>query len=300
MATEPTIQCTDLVKRYGAVTAVDHVDLAVEPGEVFGFLGPNGSGKTTTLRVLAGLVTATSGDARVLGRAVPDPRLGPRVGCMIEEPAFYPWLTGRANLDILVHTGPPITASHPVDAVLDRVGLTEVADRKVKGYSQGMRQRLGLAAALIRDPEVLLLDEPTNGLDPAGIREFRALYRDLAAEGRTVFLSSHLLSEVERVCDRVAVVHRGRIAEQGRITDLVSTRSQVRVEVPDADRGRARELLGAWPVSVDGITRTLFVDAQDPAEVNKALAAGGVWATFLGLERPDLEAAYLNLTEEIA
>jgi ABC-2 type transport system ATP-binding protein len=153
---------------------------------------------------------------------VPDPGLGRRVGSMIEEPAFYPWLSGRANLAVLALTGPPLSAGDGIESVLERVGLTEAADRKVKGYSQGMRQRLGLAAALLRDPRVLLLDEPTNGLDPAGIRDFRALFRALADEGRTVFLSSHLLSEVERVCDRVAVVHRGRVVEQGRITDFVT------------------------------------------------------------------------------
>ena len=223
MSGEVTIECRALVKRYGPVTAVDGVDLSVDAGEVFGFLGPNGSGKTTTLRILAGLVSATAGRARILGRELPDPGLGARVGSMIEEPAFYPWLSGRGNLEVLALTGPRLARPDAIEAVLDRVGLTEAAGRKTKGYSQGMRQRLGLAAALLRDPLVLLVDEPTNGLDPAGIRDFRALFRALAEEGRTVFLSSHLLSEVERVCDRVAVVHRGRIVDQGRVADFVGT-----------------------------------------------------------------------------
>jgi len=221
MGGETRIECRGLVKRYGTVTAVDGIDLAVRAGEVFGFLGPNGSGKTSTLRILAGLASATAGRARILDVALPDAAVGARIGSMIEEPAFYPWLTGRANLEVLALTGPALPRADAIDEVLDRVGLTEAADRKTKGYSQGMRQRLGLAAALMRDPEVLLLDEPTNGLDPAGIRDFRALFRALAEEGRTVFLSSHLLSEVERVCDRVAVVHRGRVVEQGRVADFV-------------------------------------------------------------------------------
>lgn len=223
MGGETTMECRALVKRYGPVTAVDGVDLAVCSGEVFGFLGPNGSGKTTTLRMLAGLVPPTSGRAWMLKRELPDPGLSARIGSMIEEPAFYPWLSGRGNLEVLALTGPPLPRPDAIEAVLDRVGLTEVAGRKAKGYSQGMRQRLGLAAALLRDPEVLLLDEPTNGLDPAGIRDFRALFRALAEEGRTVFLSSHLLSEVERVCDRVAIVHRGKVVEQGRVADFVNT-----------------------------------------------------------------------------
>jgi ABC-2 type transport system ATP-binding protein len=217
------IRCRGLGKRYGATAAVDGLDLAVEAGQVFGFLGRNGAGKTTTMRMLLGLIRPTAGQAWLNGRQVPDPGGLADVGAMIEEPAFYPWLTGRRNLAVLALCGPPLrTGKDQVTAVLGRVGLAGVADHKVKTYSQGMRQRLGLAAALLRDPAVLLLDEPSNGMDPAGIREFRTLLRSLADQGRTVFLSSHLLAEVAQVCDQVAVLADGRLVNQGRVEDLAA------------------------------------------------------------------------------
>ena len=236
------IECRELTKRYRGTTALAGLDLTVEAGQVFGFLGPNGAGKTTTLRILLGLVSATSGQAWLNGKRIPDPDGLADIGAMIEEPAFYPWLTGRRNLDLLALSGaqPPARA---IPAVLDRVGLTGVADRKVKGYSQGMRQRLGLAAALLRRPALLLLDEPANGLDPAGIKEFRTLLRSLADDGTTVFLSSHLLAEVEQVCDQVAVIHAGRLVDQGPAAALATTRTQLRVEVDPAERDTALALL---------------------------------------------------------
>ena len=216
------IRCQGLTKRYGSTVAVEGLDLAVETGQVFGFLGPNGSGKTTTMRMLLGLVRPTSGRAWLNGAPLPDPDGLFRVGAMIEEPAFYPWLSGRANLEVLALCGPPLPRPDALDRALDRVALAPVAGRKLKAYSQGMRQRLGLAVALLRDPTLLLLDEPTNGMDPAGIREFRSLLRSLADDGTTVFLSSHLLGEVEQVCDRVAVLHAGRLAKQGPVAELTS------------------------------------------------------------------------------
>jgi ABC-2 type transport system ATP-binding protein len=292
------IRCAGLTKRYGRDThAIRDLDLSVEPGQVYGFLGPNGSGKTTTMRILVGLIRPTSGEAWVSGRRVTDPDGLPGIGTMIEEPAFHPWMTGRENLKVLALCGPRITASHAVDTAIERVGLTDVADRRTKGYSQGMRQRLGLAVALLRDPDVLLLDEPTNGLDPAGIREFRGLFRALADQGKTVFLSSHLLVEVERICDRVAVIHEGRVVEEGSVGRLLTAKARVRVVVPTADQGRARELLGRWPVRVDGLG-AMSVGASDAGEVNRVLAAGGVWAEELAVDRPDLEQAYMNLTEK--
>ena len=200
---------------------MNQLDLTVQAGQVFGFLGPNGAGKTTTLRMLLGLVRPTAGGAWLNGQPAGSPASLAGVGAMIEEPAFHPWLTGRRNLDVIASSGPRTAGrADAIADVLSQAGLAGVAGHKVKTYSQGMRQRLGLAAALLRRPALLLLDEPSNGLDPAGIREFRTLMRALAGEGTTVFLSSHLLSEVEQVCDQVAVLSDGRVISQGPVTEL--------------------------------------------------------------------------------
>ncbi|MCO5970931.1 ABC transporter ATP-binding protein [Actinoallomurus soli] len=289
------IRCEGLTKRYGDTVAVDRLDLTIGGGQVFGFLGPNGSGKTTTMRMLLGLITPTAGRAWVNDRPLPDPDGLARIGAMIEEPAFHPWLTGRRALDVLALHGPPPRRRDAVAAALDRVGLSSVADRKVKGYSQGMRQRLGLAAALLRDPALLVLDEPTNGMDPAGIREFRALLRALADDGTTVFLSSHLLAEVEQVCDRVAVMNRGRLVEEGPVAELATVRRRVRVVLDEGDRDRAREVLAGRRARVDG-PGTLLVEEADGREVNEALGRAGVWAREILVERPGLEEAFLTLT----
>jgi ABC-2 type transport system ATP-binding protein len=279
------------------MVAVDGVDLDVEEGQVFGFLGPNGAGKTTTMRMLLGLIRPTSGRAWVNGRPLPDPDGLARVGAMIEEPAFYPWMSGRRNLEVLALCGPRLPHPHGIDAALERVSLAAVAHRKVKTYSQGMRQRLGVAAALLRAPALLLLDEPTNGMDPAGIREFRTLLRSLADAGITVFLSSHLLAEVEQVCDEVAVLHAGRLVEQGRVAELTAARARVRVVLDEADQPAARRLLAAagWPLRTDG-PDALLVDAAQGREVNQALGRGGVRTQQLRVEHADLEEAFLHLT----
>ena len=293
------IECQGLTKRYRGATALAGLDLTVEAGQVFGFLGPNGAGKTTTLRILLGLVAATSGRAWLNGRRVPDPTGLARVGAMIEEPAFYPWLTGRRNLDLLAVSGARLQArGEEVAATLDRVGLTGVADRKVKGYSQGMRQRLGLAAALLRRPTLLLLDEPANGMDPAGIREFRTLLRTLAGDGTTVFLSSHLLAEVEQVCDQVAVLQAGRLVDQGPAAALATARTQVRVEVDPADQGTALALLAPWAARPDG-PGGVMVEAADGRRVNEVLGQEGIWAQQIVLKRPGLEETFLELTEPV-
>ncbi|MEV5754202.1 ABC transporter ATP-binding protein [Actinoallomurus sp. NPDC052308] len=289
------IRCEGLTKRYGDTVAVDRLDLAVGGGQVFGFLGPNGSGKTTTMRMLLGLITPTAGRAWVNERPLPDPDGLARIGAMIEEPAFYPWLTGRRALEVLALHGPPPRRRDAVAAALDRVGLSTVADRKVKAYSQGMRQRLGLAAALLRDPALLVLDEPTNGMDPAGILEFRALLRALADDGMTVFLSSHLLAEVEQVCDRVAVMNRGRLVEQGPVAGLSTVRRRARVVLDEADRDRAREALAGRRFRTDA-PGTLLVEEADGREVNEVLGRAGVWAREILVERPGLEEAFLTLT----
>jgi ABC-2 type transport system ATP-binding protein len=293
------IECRELTKRYRGTTALAGLDLTVEAGQVFGFLGPNGAGKTTTLRILLGLVTATSGQAWLNGERVPDPAGLAQVGAMIEEPAFYPWLTGRRNLDLLALSGARLPArGEAVAAALDRAGLTGVADRKVKGYSQGMRQRLGLAAALLRRPALLLLDEPANGMDPAGIREFRTLLRSLADDGTTVFLSSHLLAEVEQVCDQVAVLQAGRLVDQGPTAALATARTQVRVEVDPADRDTALALLTRWAARPDG-PGGVMVEAADGRTVNEVLGQAGIWAQQIVLKRPGLEETFLELTEPV-
>jgi ABC-2 type transport system ATP-binding protein len=287
------IECRGLTKRYRGTTALAGLDLTVEAGQVFGFLGPNGAGKTTTLRILLGLVTATSGQAWLNGRKVPDPGGLAQVGAMIEEPAFYPWLSGRRNLDLLGLSGarPPAGG---VTAALDRAGLAGVAHRKVSGYSQGMRQRLGLAGALLRRPALLLLDEPANGMDPAGIKEFRTLLRSLADGGTTVFLSSHLLAEVEQVCDQVAVIRAGRLIEQGPTSQLLTAR--LRVVIDPRDQPSALALLGRWPTRACGPDAVL-VEAADGREVNEVLGRGGIWASQILPERAGLEEAYLHLTQ---
>jgi ABC-2 type transport system ATP-binding protein len=293
------IRCQGLTKRYRRVTALDGLDLTVAAGQVFGFLGPNGAGKTTTLRILLGLVQPTSGQAWLNGRRVPDPGGLAEVGAMIEEPAFYPWLTGRRNLEILALCGPPLaSARDEISAALDRASLTGVADRKVKGYSQGMRQRLGLAAALLRRPALLLLDEPANGLDPAGIAEFRTLLRSLTNDGVTVFLSSHLLAEVEQVCDEVAVLRAGRLLEQAPVASLATARPRLRVVVDPGDQPAALALLARWQRQPDGLN-AVNVDTGDGRAVNQALGNGGVWAHQIVLSRAGLEETFLNLTETI-
>ncbi|OMH31570.1 ABC transporter ATP-binding protein [Tersicoccus sp. Bi-70] len=230
-----------LTKTFGRHTAVDSLDLIVPRASVFGFLGPNGSGKTTTIRMLLGLVAPTSGRAEILGESVPDrlARVLPHVGALVEGPAFYPFLHGEANLRRLDTADPlasPRTRTARIGTALERVGLTHAARKKVHAYSLGMKQRLGLAAALLAPRELLVLDEPTNGLDPQGTREVRALIRSLADDGTTVFVSTHLLAEVEQVCTHAAVLRAGRLVAQGTLEDLRGeSRSRVEVHTPDTD-----------------------------------------------------------------
>src|SRR6266542_5389993 len=222
MSSEPVVETAGLSKRFGERVAVENVDLRVPRGSAFGYLGPNGAGKTTLIRMLLGLTRATAGTMRLLGSPVPDERASAlaRVGAIVEEPRFHRHLTGRENLTVIAAAREP-EAHDRIDGALTRAGLSQRADERVKRYSLGMRQRLGVARSLLADPELLILDEPTNGLDPAGMHEFRDMIRGFVAEGRTVLLSSHLLDEVEKICDEVAIVDRGRVVA-GSIADLAA------------------------------------------------------------------------------
>ena len=243
-----------LTKRYGAALAVDALDLTVEEGTLFGFLGPNGAGKTTTIRMMLGLVFPTGGQVDVLGQRMFESeattaRALRGVGAMIEEPAAWRWLSGRRNLEYMARAAGPAADREArlgrVDEVLRLVGLEDAGSKKVKAYSQGMRQRLGIAMAMLGAPRVLVLDEPTNGLDPSGMREIRILLRRLADEGTTVFVSSHLLWEVEAMCDRVGVLTRGRLVAEGPPSSLRAPADRLRIEVDDDER--ARRVLATWP-----------------------------------------------------
>ncbi|WP_104524200.1 ABC transporter ATP-binding protein [Blastococcus atacamensis] len=286
-----------LVKRYGRLRAVDGIDLDVRAGDVYGFLGANGSGKTTTVRMLLGLVLATSGDIELLGArtARARQRVLPRVGALIEGPASYGHLSGRENLALLDASGPGgswRTRTRRIAAVLEQVGLGGVGRRPVKAYSLGMRQRLGLAGALLRRPDLLVLDEPTNGLDPQGISEIRALLIDLHRGGTTIFLSSHLLAEVEQLCSRVGVLDRGRLVLQDELATLTAPTGATVVVTPAPEQARA--LLDGRLTSVTG--DRLVVRGSDPAEVNALLVRGGVPVTGLAIERPTLEEVVLART----
>jgi ABC-2 type transport system ATP-binding protein len=249
-AAELSIETAGLSKRFGHQLAVDGVDLAVPKGSVFGFLGPNGSGKTTTIRLLLGLAAATGGSMRVLGEEMPR-RLHevlPRVGALVEGPAFYPFLSGAANLHRFDAADPYVSAATRrarVQSALRRVGLTHAADKKVRAYSLGMKQRLGIANALLAPRELLVLDEPTNGLDPQGTREVRSLVRSLAADGATVFVSSHLLAEVEQICTHAAIMSAGKLVAQGTLTELRQS-GQARIRVLTPDPGAAAQVLAGF------------------------------------------------------
>ncbi|HEV7211182.1 MAG TPA: ABC transporter ATP-binding protein [Blastococcus sp.] len=286
-----------LVKQFGRLRAVDGIDLDVQPGDVYGFLGANGSGKTTTVRMLLGLVLPTRGEVELLGGRMPRAgrRVLPRIGALIEGPAHYGHLSGRENLALLDASGPGgpwRTRRRRIAEVLDQVGLAGVGRKPVKAYSLGMRQRLGLAGALLRRPELLVLDEPTNGLDPQGITEVRELLLDLHRTGTTIFLSSHLLAEVEQLCSRVGVLDRGRLVLQDEVATLTAPTGATVVETPSPERVRAT--LDGRVTSIDG--NRVVVRGDDPAEINALLVGAGVRVTGLALERPSLEQVVLAAT----
>jgi ABC-type multidrug transport system ATPase subunit len=290
------IETRALTKRYGdSILAVDDLDLGVRRGEVYGFLGPNGAGKTTTLRMLLGLVRPTSGRVAVLGAPPGAPQGLARIGAMVEAPAFYPYLSGRDNLLVLArHSG---VEEHRVEAVLDEVRLLDRARDRSATYSQGMKQRLGVAAALLKDPELLILDEPTNGLDPAGMAEMRDFIRALGEGGRTVMLSSHLMGEVEQVTDRVGVIRDGSLVAEGTVEEL---RGRAGLRVRAEPQAEAARLIRALPdvdevTSVDGLLDVTVDTSQAPA-INRLLVEAGIAVSELYAQQDSLEHVFLELT----
>jgi ABC-type multidrug transport system ATPase subunit len=290
------IETRALTKRYGdAIVAVDDLALRVRRGEVYGFLGPNGAGKTTTLRMLLGLVRPTSGEVAVLGAAPGSPEGLARIGALVEAPAFYPYLSGRDNLRVLAgHAG---VSEDRVEALLAEVRLSDRADDRSATYSLGMKQRLGVAAALLKDPELLILDEPTNGLDPAGMAEMREFMRSLGEGGRTLVLSSHLMGEIEQVCDRVGVIRDGSLVAEGTVEQL---RGRAGLRVRAEPLSEAARVVGAIPAvdevtSVDGVLDVAVDTAQAPA-INRALVEAGIAVSALYPQKASLEDVFLELT----
>lgn len=312
------IETHGLVKRFGHRPAVDGIDLAVPRGSVFGFLGPNGSGKTTTIRLLLGLATANSGDISVLGKEMPRSLASvlPDVGALVEGPGFYPFLTGAGNLmrlDSADRHAPSSTRRQRVHDALERVGLGHASGKKVRAYSLGMKQRLGLANAMLRPRELLVLDEPTNGLDPQGTREVRALVRSLAAGGTTVFVSSHLLAEVEQMCTHAGIMSAGRLVAQGPLDELRSSgESHVLIHTPDVGKAAGvLSRLGLVPGDAtgtgipgneasgrDGTLTGTGLNGMAPEAIVAALVTGGVRVRGFTVENASLEERFVSLTGE--
>ena len=303
-AAELALASSGLSKRFrGGQLAVDGIDLVVPAGSVYGFLGPNGSGKTTTIRMLLGLIRPTAGSHEVLGRPMPDGQAEalPLVGSLVEGPAFYPHLSGRANLarlDAADRTASRATVRARIDQALDRVGLLAAADKRYKAYSLGMKQRLGIATSLLRPRQLVILDEPTNGLDPQGTREVRSLIRQIAADGTTVFVSSHLLAEVEQICTHVGVMRHGKLVFQGPLAQL---RGQARLLVRTPEPGRAAQVLaelGLTGVAQAGREVTADLGDMLPEVVNERLVRAGVPVAGLETPRRSLEDEFVELTGE--
>ncbi|MGY2875980.1 ABC-type multidrug transport system ATPase subunit [Marmoricola sp. URHA0025 HA25] len=297
---EPVVQTKDLTKAYGkgdsARLAVDRVSMTVRRGEVYGFLGPNGAGKTTTLRMVLGLVRPTSGSATVLGRPAGVPETTARIGALIEGPGFYPYLSGRDNLRTMArYRGLPDAL---VDAALERVDLADRGGDRFKSYSLGMKQRLGVAAALMGDPDVIVLDEPTNGLDPAGMADMRALIVDLARGGQTVLLSSHLLAEVEEICDRVGVIARGTLLVESTVSALRGGR-RLRVVATPVERALAiaMRIAGEAAVQLDGNAVLLDVPVERTPEVVRALVTEGLDVHEATISERTLEDVFFEMTD---
>jgi ABC-2 type transport system ATP-binding protein len=288
-----------LHKRYGSRVALAGLDLNVPTGTVYGFLGPNGAGKTTTMRLLTGLIHPDAGSIEVLGRPFGrrDRHRLFEVGALVESPAFYPFLSGRQNLRELAASGAGVPKGR-IEELLELTGLRDRAADKLAGYSLGMKQRLGIAGALLNDPKLLLLDEPANGLDPAGIVAMRELLRHLASQGKTVFVSSHLLAEVQQLADVLGIVAAGKIVREGRLDDVLKTAGTVRIRIDVADTGRATGLLeafGAISAGAEPGTLSVATHSDRAGEINRTLGEAGIWASAIEAG-DDLEALFLELT----
>ncbi len=301
MENHNAIHLQDLSKRFGRgkrqVKAVRGLNLEVAAHQVYGFLGPNGAGKSTTIRMILDLIRPSRGEVHLYGQPVAQNHaiLQQRVGGLVEGAAFYPFLTGRRNLEVIARTGGFFDPAR-IERLLEQVNLTAQAGRFVKGYSTGMKQRLGLAAALLNDPDLVILDEPTNGLDPAGIQEMRHFIRELVEnQGKTVFLSSHLLSEVEQVCDRVAIIHLGQIVREGRVADLLATRRQLHIEA-DPLEGVTAVLGDRWPVTYENNGVTLAATQADTPHIVRQLVESGIAIYQVRSQRQSLEAFFLEVT----
>ncbi len=293
------LQTVELKKYFGSVHAVDGVSLSVQHGEVFGFLGPNGAGKTTTIGLVLGLLHPTAGEICLFGQPVKPESNSPlrRVGSLVGAPSVIPYLSARDNLSLLSRLHPE-TPPARIHEVLEQVGLSDVANRKAGKFSSGMKQRLGLAMALVNNPELLILDEPTNGMDPAGMREIRILLGALAKQGVTVFLSSHLLHEVEQVCDRVAVLNKGKIVAQGAVNELLGQKSVVRVRVPSPTEAAA--VIGSLPEARDIHSNGAYVSVSGVSsqEVVAHLVSHSIIPSEVSSGQNDLESLFLELTQE--
>jgi ABC-2 type transport system ATP-binding protein len=296
------IQATDLSKRYRRLTAVDRISFAVEAGQVFGFLGPNGSGKTTTIGMLLGIIAPSGGQIRLFEQYdMSDLHVArSRIGATLETPNFYPYLTGRENLQVVARIKD--VGKEAIDRALDEVGLATRARDAFSKYSLGMKQRLAIAGAMLGDPDLVILDEPANGLDPAGMREIRDIITRLAEQGKTIFVSSHLLHEVEQTCSHVAIIKRGRIVMQGSLDSLVNsgTVAAVRADDMDALQNALQSYPGATSVRRDGDDLTVELSDADLATLNRHLAAAGIYVSYLAPRRQSLEDVFMELTGDSA
>ncbi|MDV3457264.1 ABC transporter ATP-binding protein [Sphingomonas sp. HF-S4] len=300
MRDNPVLEIAALSKTYGrragGVRAVQDVSLTVGAGEVYGFLGANGAGKSTTIRMLLGLISPSAGSIRLFGQDVTHGQPPRKVGSLVDGGAFYPFLTGRRNLDVLART--QSLGAGRIDALLDQVGLTGSANRKVKGYSTGMRQRLGVAAALLNDPDLVILDEPANGLDAAGIQEMRTLIRSLATEhGKTVFLSSHLLNEVQQVCDRIGIIDRGTLIREDSVAGLLQAEESLRIVATPLDKAQAA-LAPDWPCTIAGNALQVRAPSAAAPEILRRLVAAQVDVFTLAPHQRSLEEAFLAITSQ--